>query len=151
MTNIDAINPGFDLDNCRIPLRLAFVDGHEFPRIVSLWFQYTKEGFLCATHKDSWIVEQLKRRSKVGFEIASNTPPYQGIRGTGTVDIFPLKEEPLLEDLVSRYLGDNKSEFAQFLLKRKKDELVLRINPIKMSSWDYSNRMQDAVKPSLYP
>ncbi|MFT5691236.1 MAG: hypothetical protein ACI92E_000562 [Oceanicoccus sp.] len=150
MSNTDAIDPGFDLANCRIPLRLAFVDSNEFPRIVSLWFQYTNDVFLCATHKDSWIVKQLKRSSKVGFEIASNSPPYQGVRGTGTVDIFPLSEGPLLEELVSRYLGDGESEFAHFLLKRKKDELVLQINPTKLSSWDYSNRMQGAIKPSLY-
>lgn len=150
MTHTGAIDPGFDLENCRIPLRLAFIDGNEFPRIVSLWFQYANDCFLCATHKDSWIAKQLKQHEKVGFEIASNAPPYQGVRGTGTVDIFPLNEAPLLEELVSRYLGDNESDFAQFLLKRKEDELVLRINPTKLSSWDYSDKMQGAIKPSLY-
>lgn len=138
-------NEALDLDNSRIPLRLAFNDDEGFPRIVSLWYQYCDGDFLCATHEDSWIVKQIERRPEVGFEIAANEPPYFGIRGTGTVSVYPMDGGPLLDDLLGRYLGNCDSSFARFLLSRKDAELVLRITPIKQTSWDYSKRMEGAL------
>ncbi len=150
MNNLDTIDHGFDLENCRIPIRLAFIDGSGFPRIVSLWFNYMEGDFLCVTHKRSWIVGQIERSPKIGFEISSNSPPYRGIRGTGSVDIYPLNDDPLLEKMIARYLGEKDSEFGRFLLNRRHNELILRIKPVKQSSWNYKDRMQDAVEPSLY-
>jgi hypothetical protein len=145
MSTAGNIHSELDLDNNPIPLRLAYNDNDGFPRIVSLWYQYCDGEFLCATHKDSWVVKHIKARPEVGFEIAANKPPYFGIRGTGRVSVYPMGDQPLLDDLLSRYLGNLDSDFAKHLLRRKDSEVVLRISPIKQSSWDYSKRMKSAL------
>ena len=131
----------FDLENCRYPLRLAFTDNAGFPRIASLWYKFDKGNFYCVTHKQSWIVSQLQARANVGYEIASNEPPYKGVRGIGTVKIYPLGNDPLLEQLLCRYTGNTDSDVARFLLNRRADEWVIELTPLKQTSWDYSERM----------
>lgn len=128
----------------RYPLRLAVVDETGFPRIVSLWFQYVDGELYCATHKDAWVVKQLMRSGNIGFEIASNEPPYHGVRGTGVASIYPMGDQPLLEQLVERYLGNTESDFARWLLARQASEFIIQIKPIKESFWDYSDRMATA-------
>lgn len=139
----------FDLTTTRKPLRLAFTDGDGFPRIVSLWFEHTGGEFFCATHQSAWVVEQLQARSKVGYEVASNTAPYYGIRGTATVEIYPMADDPLLARLLTRYVGNTSSDFARRLLDRSESELIIRIKPLKQTSWDYRERMSGAIDPSL--
>lgn len=141
--------PGFNLEKTRKPLRLAFTDGDGFPRIVSLWFQYVDGDYFCATHESAWVIEQLRARPKVGYEVASNTAPYHGVRGTATVDIYPMADDPLLESLLKRYLGSTTSDFARRLLGRSESELIIRIKPLKQTSWDYRTRMTGAVDSSV--
>lgn len=141
----------FELESARHPIRLAFTDGDDFPRIVSLWFQYRNGEFYCATHESAWVIEQLRARPKVGFEIASNTAPYYGVRGTATVEIYPMDNDLLLQQLLQHYLGSTDTDFARRLLSRSKSELVIRIKPLKQSSWDYRNRMEGAIDPSVQP
>jgi hypothetical protein len=134
-----------DINESRIPLRLAYEDEEGFPRIVSLWFEYCDGDYLCATHADSWIVKHLKARPKIGFEIATNEPPYIGVRGTGSVAVYPMADQPLLDDLLARYQVKADSEFGKFLLRRKDTEMVIRITPIKKSNWNYTKRMEGAL------
>lgn len=136
---------GVDLENIRTPLRLAFTDDDDFPRIVSLWFLYIDGVFLCATQESAWVVRHLKARPRVGYEISSNTVPYFGVRGTATVEIFPMGEDPLLERLIKRYLGATDTDFARRLLKNSDSELIFRIKPLKQSSWNYRQRMEGAT------
>ena len=139
----------FDLETTRKPLRLAFTDGDGFPRIVSLWFEYTNGEFFCATHETAWVVDQLQARPKVGYEVASNTAPYYGVRGTATVEIYPMADDPLLARLLTRYVGNTTSDFARRLLDRSESELIIRIKPLKQTSWDYRERMSGAIAPSI--
>lgn len=139
----------FDLETTRNPLRLAFTDGDGFPRIVSLWFQYIDGEFFCATHETAWVVDQLRQRPKVGYEVASNTAPYHGVRGTATVEVYPMDEDPLLERLLQRYLGSANTDFARRLLDRSESELIIRIKPLKQTSWDYRRRMEGAIAPAV--
>ena len=141
--------PSFDLEKTRKPLRLAFNDEDGFPRIVSLWFEYREGEFFCATHESAWVIEQLRARPKVGYEVASNTAPYYGIRGIAAVDVYPMADDPLLANLLKHYLGSTTSDFAQRLLGRSESELIIRIKPIKQTSWDYRTRMSNAIDPSI--
>ena len=139
----------FDLETTRKPLRLAFTDGDGFPRIVSLWFQYVDGAYFCATHESAWVIEQLRARPNVGFEISSNSAPYYGVRGTATAEIYPMADDPLLENLLKRYLGTTSSDFARRLLSRSDSELIIRIQPLKQTSWDYRTRMSGAIDSSV--
>jgi nitroimidazol reductase NimA-like FMN-containing flavoprotein (pyridoxamine 5'-phosphate oxidase superfamily) len=129
-----------DLHDWRYPIRLAVQSEDEIPRIVSLWFMYKQGSFYCVTHQSAWVLRQLQKHPQVGFEIASNSPPYKGVRGTGKITLSPLQDD-LLEQLIARYLNNTDSDLAQWLLSRKAEEVVIKLLPLTISSWDYSRRM----------
>lgn len=106
-----------------------------------MWFRYESEQLLCVTHKNSKVAKILKQNNRVGFEVSPNEPPYYGVRGQGLVSIEKLGESTLLEDLLARYVGDTNSSFAQWLLGRKDEELILSISPQRLYTWDYRERM----------
>lgn len=126
------------------PIRLAVNDAEGFPRIVPLWYNHQQGDFFSVTPQSAWLVQQLSNNPQVGFDISTNSPPYKGVRGAATATVTPL-EGPLLEQLISGYLGNSDSDFAKWLLSRKEDEVVIKISPCKLSSWDYSQRMQGAT------
>ena len=50
-----------------------------------------------------------------------------------------------LAELLTRYLGGTDGAFAQRLLARTTPEVVLRLDPVEVSSWDYARRMGSAT------
>jgi hypothetical protein len=51
----------------------------------------------------------------------------------------------VLERLLDRYLGSRDSQLGRFLLGRADEELVVRLRPSLVASWDYAERMKDAL------
>mgnify|MGYP001812869600 CR=1 FL=1 len=43
--------------------------------------------------------------------------------------------------LIARYLGDTRTDFARWLISRADREVVLRLAPERIVSWDYRARM----------
>lgn len=136
------------LTSGRTPLRLACVGKDGFPRVVSLWYQFSNGHFYCVTHQDSELVGLLRENDRAGFEVSPNLPPYCGVRGQALVELSPLEDAQVLESLLCQYLGDTNSELANWLLSRADQEILLRIKPTRFYSWDYRKRMHDiAVTP----
>ena len=133
------------LNNHRSPIRVAFNDVNNIPAVVSLWFQYIDGRFYCVTHRKSWVIKCLERNDLVGFEVATNEPPYRGVRGRAQATLFHEGAGEQLEQLIRRYLGKTDSTLAKWLLSRKEDELIIQLEPLGLSSWDYTERMGDAV------
>jgi hypothetical protein len=131
------------LGDTRVPLRLACIGADGFPRVVSLWFCYQAGRLYCVSHRDSMVVKLLEKQGKVGFEIAPNEPPYSGVRGQGVATLQPLGDRSTLTDLVDRYLGGQDSSLASWLLSRSEQELLITIEPIRLFTWDYRERMAD--------
>ena len=132
------------LEQSTIPIRLATVAQDQFPRVISLWFHYHASSFYCVTHESSHLARMLEQNSSVGFEISGDSPPYHGIRGQGEAVLTPLNDSSLLRDLLLRYLGSLDSPFAQWLLSRSAEEMIITISPSRLFSWDYRERMSDA-------
>ena len=49
-----------------------------------------------------------------------------------------------MQRLIDRYLGKSNGGLAGWLMSRVDEEMVLRIHPVSISSWDYRPRMQVA-------
>lgn len=134
------------LDDAVIPIRL----GCRTPRgglwMLSLWFEYRDGALWCATGESADVVTYLRADPGVSFEVSVNQPPYRGVRGRGTVTIEPDPQKELLRDLLERYLGDTDSPLARRLLSADRDEVTLRIDPSKIYTWDYTERMTDATE-----
>lgn len=135
------------LAEARIPMRLAANTSSGFPVVLSLWFLPEGDEILAVVHRDARIAKRLETDARCAFEIAPNEPPYLGVRGQATVSLEPEGAPELLERLLDRYLGSNDSSLARFLLGRADEELVVRLQPSWIGSWDYSRRMEDALEP----
>jgi nitroimidazol reductase NimA-like FMN-containing flavoprotein (pyridoxamine 5'-phosphate oxidase superfamily) len=130
------------LSTTKVPLRLACVGKDEYPRVVSVWFMYSEGGFLCASHRDSQLVNLLRNSPRVGFEIAPNEPPYYGVRGQGMAEISGDGGAETLRQLIDHYLGTSNAELAQWLMSRGEDEVLIKISAQRFFSWDYRKRME---------
>lgn len=131
------------LNNSRIPLRLA-TNGSSGPLVQSLWFAPRGLELLCCTQKTSVLTRRLERDDRVGFEVAADTPPYRGVRGTGVAHLEEHDVEGTLRSLIDRYQGMERTSLSEWLLSRIESEVAIRIEPRTVSSWDYSNRMADS-------
>jgi hypothetical protein len=133
------------LDQACIPLRLACNGASGHPVLASLWFVAREGRLWCATQQSAAVAEHLRRDPRCAFEVAVETPPYHGVRGQARVHFDDTQGEPLLRELIDRYLGDADSELARWLLARADDETAIAIEPRSVLSWDYRDRMGEAA------
>jgi hypothetical protein len=129
------------LDQSVIPMRLGVQSLSGWPLVMSVWFIADGLELLGATRPDSTLVRCLERRAECGFEVAADTPPYQGVRGFAQVELDHEAGAATLDRLLVRYLGSLTSPLADRLRARSTDEVCLRFRPVSLASWDYSRRM----------
>lgn len=127
-----------------MPLRLACRTGNGRLWLLALWFTYRDGAFHCATGRQADVVEFLEAHPGVAFEVSVNEPPYRGVRGNGRASIHADPEKSLLGDLLERYLGGTDSALAEGLLAADREEVRIEIEPARLVTWDYSDRMPDA-------
>jgi nitroimidazol reductase NimA-like FMN-containing flavoprotein (pyridoxamine 5'-phosphate oxidase superfamily) len=130
------------LDETAVPLRLA-CHGAGGLWIVALWFRYVEDRgvFECATGRSADVVGMLESDPSVAFEVSTNDPPYRGVRGNGTVELTEDEGKERLRDLLERYLGGTDSDLAAELLEADREEVRIVIEPERLHSWDFSERM----------
>jgi len=109
--------------------------------MLSLWFVYRENALWCATSASADVVEYLAYDERIAFEISTNEPPYKGVRGNGTATITPDAEKRLLTELLDRYLDGTDSPLARRLLSPKREEVQIRIDPERLYTWDFTERM----------
>jgi hypothetical protein len=103
----------------------------------------------CATQKSARVVAYLKNDARCAFEIAADLPPYCGVRGQAIADIDESIGLKILEQLLVRYLGGLDSKLARSLIAKSENEVAIILKPVKIYTWDFSNRMQDIIPPTL--
>lgn len=132
------------LDACRTPIRIACLAPSGYPTIVSMWYVFDGERLWSATHREARIVRLLTRDSRVGFEVAGNEMPYQGVRGNGEVQLHVERGADILDCVMSKYLQKPGSGLERWLRSRSADEVAIELVPTRVSAWDYGGRMADA-------
>ena len=129
------------LVGARTPMRLACVSSEGWPLIASLWFQPEDGELWCATPARSTVARLLAREPRCGFEIAVNDPPYRGVRGRGYARLDADRGGEVLAALVERYLGSEPTPFTRWLLGRPVEEVAIRLEVERLTSWDFGERM----------
>jgi nitroimidazol reductase NimA-like FMN-containing flavoprotein (pyridoxamine 5'-phosphate oxidase superfamily) len=129
------------LGSAVIPARISAISTSGWPVIVSLWFLYENGDLFCATRSTSKIARLLIDQPRVAFEVSGDTPPYYGIRGQGLASISADGNGVLLSRLVERYLGEERPQFRKWLSEGSKNEVAIRVTPVRIMSWDYRKRM----------
>ena len=140
--NRDAVD---DFLTTTIPVRLSCRTPDDHLWMLSLWYLWDPDdgALWCATGADADVVRYLRADDEVAFEVSTNDPPYRGVRGRGHATVDPDEGKGLLRDLLDRYLGGTDSALAERLLDPARDEVRVRIDPVRMHSWDYSDRMRE--------
>ena len=133
------------LDSATVPLRLSCHARSDSLWMLSLWFLYRDGAFWCATSASADVVTYLDSDDRVAFEISTNDPPYKGVRGNGTATVDADPEKTLLRELLERYLGGTDSELAGRLLSPDREEVTIRIDPNRLYTWDFTDRMADVT------
>ena len=128
------------LRNTTIPIRVSSM-GSAGPIVQSLWFVYSDNALWCATQATSVLAKRLKADIRIGFEVAADAPPYQGVRGTGRASLHPELAEKVLRQLIARYQGENETDLSSWLLSRLDKEVAVRIDALSLATWDFSGRM----------
>lgn len=147
---MDELTGAWDHDRLRefletsvVPIRLACTTPSDRLWMVSLWYRFDEgEQFVCATSRQADIVRYLDHDPHVAFEVSTNDPPYMGVRGNGSVAIEPDIDKATLRSLLDRYVGGTDSAFARRLLDDDRDEVSLVVDPDRLYTWDFSNRMR---------
>ena len=137
------------LTQVQIPVRVSGVTASGWPVVVSLWYLYRDGRLYCATQSTARIVEYLRHEPRCAFEIASDQMPYCGVRWQGVAEIDALQGEEVLERLLVRYTGDTSNSLAQNLLSRSETEVAIIVRPVNIFTWDFTERMQNAVPLSM--
>ena len=132
-----------------IPLRLACVTESGWPLTPSLWYVSLDGAIYCATQQSARVVRYLQNEPRCGFEIASDLPPYCGMRGQAKAVIEPEKGAAVLETLLLRYLNSTDNDLARGLLSKKDKEVAIRIEPVNITTWNFKDRMQDVAEKNL--
>jgi hypothetical protein len=128
-----------------IPARIAVLTPSGSPLVLSLWFLPRDGAIWCACNKRARAIELLREDPRCGFEIASEIPPYRGVRGQGKAVLDSAEGPAVLAELLSRYRIHSGSKLAMLLNKEAANEVAIRIDPDWMTSWDFSARMSDAL------
>jgi nitroimidazol reductase NimA-like FMN-containing flavoprotein (pyridoxamine 5'-phosphate oxidase superfamily) len=135
------------LETIRIPLRLSCVTQSGWPTVLSLWYLYDAGKLYCATLESARVVSYLRREPRCGFEVASDQPPYCGVRGRALAEIDPAQGQDVLGRLINRYLGDRDNSLARRLLARSQNEVAIVLTPVQVFTWNYQQRMADTAPP----
>jgi nitroimidazol reductase NimA-like FMN-containing flavoprotein (pyridoxamine 5'-phosphate oxidase superfamily) len=129
------------LAGATLPLRLATASGRGGPLVASLWFLFDEGALWCATQAKARLAEVLWEEPRCAFEVAGDAPPYRGVRGQGRAELLPERGGEILARLIDRYLGRRDGPLAGWLLGRAGAEVAIRIEPRRLSSFDYTARM----------
>lgn len=124
-----------------LPVRLASIAADGSPGVLSLWYLYEEGAIWCATQRTARIVARLEREPRCGFEIAADSIPYRGVRGRARATIDVHRGATLLPRLLNRYLGGTDSPLAVWLLARAGNEVAIRLDHLRVSTWDFTQRM----------
>lgn len=130
------------LDSAAIPVRLACLNAEGAPFVSSLWYLHEAGELLACVQEDAFLAGRFAVDPRCGFEVAGDLPPYRGVRGRGEVRIDQAGAAQVLPRLLQRYLGEEDSPLARWLLSRIDTEVLLRIRPVWLTAWDYTPRMR---------
>ena len=133
------------LAEATIPLRLACYTPAGWPLVLSLWYLCREQRLFCATQETARVVSYLTRNPRCGFEVSSDAPPYCGVRGWGLATVDAEKGPEILKRLLVRYLGGCDNPLSERLLSRSDSEVALIIEPVRLFTWNYTERMRGSL------
>ena len=132
------------LAESQLPLHLASNGRSGHPLMATLWYLPLDGRLWCATPRAARVAVRLEADPRCAFEVAEDTIPYRGVRGRAVAELYPERGEAILRSLIDRYLDGAGSPLARWLLARTEREVAIALDPVSLSTWDFSARMGGA-------
>ena len=92
------------------------------------------------------MVTSLTSDPRCAYEVASDQPPYCGVRGRALATIDSVRGLEILEQLLLRYLGTVDNSLAQKLLTRSVPEVAIRLELQSSYTWNFTDRMTSSLQ-----
>ena len=130
------------LETTKSPLKLGTIDRSGDPIIHPLWYFYEEGRFYLVTASDSRKLENIRRKNRVYFCVDTETRPYKGVKGKGTLKTIRDVEKAVNmgEKIITKYLGGTDNPLGRSLIPRLNSgkESLIEITPLYFSVWDDS-------------
>ena len=134
------------LQETKIPIRLSCVMESGWPTVLSLWYLLEEGSLFCATPENAKVVSYLRAEPRCSFEVASDQPPYCGVRGRAIAVIDRKRGVEILERLLYHYMGGVDNPLAKKLLGRPGHEVAVRLDTQNFYSWNFTSRMAGSLE-----
>jgi nitroimidazol reductase NimA-like FMN-containing flavoprotein (pyridoxamine 5'-phosphate oxidase superfamily) len=123
-------------------LVLTSIDSHGYPHSVAMWFALIDGLVHMTSFAKAQKVVNMRRNPKVSLLAESGTR-YSELRGLlirGDAEIVDDTELCLsiLADVQPRYFGPTDSSVRDVLRKQAAKRVAIRIQPLRVSSWDHT-------------
>ena len=112
------------LEQSLIPLRLSCVTPSGWPVVLSLWYLHRDGRLYCATQERAKVVSYLRHEPRCAFEVASDQPPYCGVRGQARAVIDGELGLEILRQLLLRIPADDLEQQMEALRTFKQAHLL---------------------------
>ena len=132
-------------EEAQIRVRLGCNASTGHPVLVSSWFLPLGDKLWCETQQTEHVVSMPTRDPRCAFEVSVETPPCRGVRRPAVASLHDDRGEEILRQSIDRNLRGSKSKLAGLLLAGAEHENAIAIAPKKYISWDYSERMREAI------
>ncbi|MDA4125325.1 MAG: pyridoxamine 5'-phosphate oxidase family protein [Thaumarchaeota archaeon] len=131
------------LTQSKSTLLLGTTNADGTPMIHPVWYYFdtAKTKLYFYTEPALKKATNVRRRSRIYFDVDSDKWPYKGVKGKGTARIITAKREALShgEKILAKYVKKGQPFVKSVLEQVKKGGyVVFEITPVYFTSWDYA-------------
>lgn len=128
--------------------KLGTVDAEGWPVVNPVLYEYDGEAIYVISKERAAFVHNLQRDPRVGVCIDSPVPPYRRVIIKGRAEFVEEDWRPRNRRMVQRYMGSSGDDYEA--ATQHLPRVVLRIVPVKMTTWDGGGIDRSFSKPTAW-
>ncbi len=118
--------------------RIATVKRDGSPHVTPVWFLWENGELIIVTYRSSLKIKNIKRDNRVSIVIDTSYPG-KGVILEGEARLSGDKVEEITRKISAKYVKPEElDDYVKSVLKTPM--VVIRVNPKKILTWDYSKR-----------
>lgn len=118
--------------------RIATIKQDGSPHVTPVWFLWENGELIIVTYRDSLKIKNIKRDNRVSVVIDTSYPG-KGVIIEGEAGVSSDKVEEMTRKVSAKYVKPEElDDYVKSVLKNPM--VVVRVNPKKILTWDYSRR-----------
>lgn len=122
------------LTETKIVAKVATTNEDGWPYVNPVWYDYDDGAFYLITKELAGLTQNLRRDTRCSILIENPEPPYKRVLVMGEAEFVDEDWVVRGRRMVLRYLGAGGLDY--FEATRDLPRVTIRINPVKLSSWN---------------